>query len=49
LEVVEDRHGLASTIVATRLLITNWHENIREPTIADAILIVSYTTLTRSI
>ena len=38
LEVVEDRHGLASTIVATQLPITSWHENIRDPTIADAIL-----------
>jgi len=36
LEVIEDRHGLASTIVATQLPITNWHENIRDPTIADA-------------
>jgi len=38
LEVIEDRHGLASTIVATQLPITSWHENIRDPTIADAIL-----------
>jgi DNA replication protein DnaC len=38
LEVVEDRHGLASTIVAAQLPIENWHENIRDPTIADAIL-----------
>jgi len=38
LEVIEDRHGLASTIVATQLPIENWHENIRDPTIADAIL-----------
>jgi len=38
LEVVEDRHGLASTIVATQLPISNWHENILDPTIADAIL-----------
>ena len=38
LEVVEDRHGLASTIVATQLPIEIWHENIRDPTIADAIL-----------
>ena len=37
LEVVEDRHGLASTIVATQLPISNWHENIQDPTIADAI------------
>jgi DNA replication protein DnaC len=38
LEVVEDRHGLASTIVAAQLPIENWHENIRDPTIADAVL-----------
>lgn len=38
LEVIEDRHGLASTIVATQLPIEAWHENIRDPTIADAIL-----------
>ena len=38
LEVIEDRHGLASTVVATQLPIENWHENIRDPTIADAIL-----------
>jgi DNA replication protein DnaC len=38
LEVIEDRHGLASTIVSTQLPITSWHENIRDPTIADAIL-----------
>jgi DNA replication protein DnaC len=38
LEVIEDRHGLASTIVATQLPIQQWHENIRDPTIADAIL-----------
>lgn len=38
LEVIEDRHGLSSTIVATQLPIENWHDNIRDPTIADAIL-----------
>jgi DNA replication protein DnaC len=38
LEVVEDRHGLSSTIVAAQLPIKNWHENIRDPTIADAVL-----------
>ena len=38
LEVIEDRHGLASTIVSTQLPIEDWHENIRDPTIADAIL-----------
>jgi len=38
LEVVEDRHGLASTIVAAQLPFEHWHENIRDPTIADAVL-----------
>jgi len=38
LEVIEDRHGLASTIVAAQLPIEEWHANIRDPTIADAIL-----------
>jgi DNA replication protein DnaC len=38
LEIIEDRHGVASTIVATQLPIEQWHENIRDPTIADAIL-----------
>ena len=38
LEVIEDRHGCASTIVTTQLPIEHWHENIRDPTIADAIL-----------
>jgi len=38
LEVVEDRHAFCSTIVATQLPIENWHDNIRDPTIADAIL-----------
>ena len=38
LEVVEDRHGASSTVVTTQLPIDHWHENIRDPTIADAIL-----------
>jgi DNA replication protein DnaC len=38
LEVIEDRHTSASTIVASQLPIENWHENIGDPTIADAIL-----------
>jgi DNA replication protein DnaC len=37
-EVIELRHGIASTIVATQLPLTEWHQNIRDPTIADAIL-----------
>jgi DNA replication protein DnaC len=38
LEVIEDRQGLASTIVSAQLPIDEWHANIRDPTIADAIL-----------
>jgi len=38
LEVIEDRHGLSSTIVATQLPLESWHDNIRDPMIADAIL-----------
>ena len=38
LEVIEDRHGNASTIVTSQLPVENWHEHIGDPTIADAIL-----------
>jgi len=38
LEVVEERHGHASTIVTSQLPVDHWHEQIGDPTIADAIL-----------
>ena len=38
LKVVEDRHGLSSTVVVTQLPIDRWHKNIKEAAIADAIL-----------
>jgi DNA replication protein DnaC len=38
LEVVEERHGHASTIVTSQLPVEHWHEQIGDPTIADAIL-----------
>ena len=38
LEVIEERHSLSSTIVSTQLPIESWHDNIQDPTIADAIL-----------
>ena len=38
LEVIEDRQGLSSTIVASQLPVENWHDSIGDPTIADAIL-----------
>jgi len=38
LEVSEERHGHTSTIVTSQLHVDYWHEQIGEPTIADAIL-----------
>ena len=38
LEVIEERHGHASTIVVRQLPMEHWHEQIGDPTIADAIL-----------
>lgn len=38
LEVIEDRHGSASTIITSQLPVENWHEMIGDPTIADALL-----------
>lgn len=38
LEVIEERHGHASTIVVSQLPMDHWHEQIGDPTIADAIL-----------
>lgn len=37
-EIIEDRQGRRSTIIASQLAIKHWHEVIGEPTIADAIL-----------
>ena len=38
LEILEDRHGRASTIVTSQLPVEYWHEAIGDPTLADAIL-----------
>jgi DNA replication protein DnaC len=38
LEILEDRHGLRSTLVTSQLPVEHWHEIIGNPTIADAIL-----------
>lgn len=38
LEVIEDRHNTASTVVTSQLPVDHWHEIIGDPTIADAIL-----------
>lgn len=38
MEIVEDRHGLRSTLVASQLPVSAWYEIIAEPTLSDAIL-----------
>lgn len=38
LEIVEDRHDLKSTLVTSQLPVEHWHEQIGDPTLADAIL-----------
>lgn len=38
LEIIEDRHQRRSTIVASQLPVSHWHEALGEPTVADAIL-----------
>jgi DNA replication protein DnaC len=38
LEVVEEKHGSGSVIMASQLPVASWHELIGEPTLADAIL-----------
>lgn len=37
LEIMEDRHGLKSTIIVSQLPVKNWHTVIGDKTIADAI------------
>ena len=38
MEIIEDRHGKSSTIIASQLPIASWYPIIGEATIADAIL-----------
>ena len=38
LEIIEDRHSLRSTLIASQLPMDHWHEIITDPTLADAIL-----------
>ena len=38
MEIIEDRHGKSSTIIASQLPIASWYAIIGEATIADAIL-----------
>ncbi len=38
LEIMEDRHGLSSTLITSQFPVAMWHDLIGEPTLADAIL-----------
>ncbi len=38
MEIIEDRHGLKATLIASQLPLEHWHEYIGEATLADAIL-----------
>jgi DNA replication protein DnaC len=38
MEIIEDRHARAATIIVSQLPVTSWFEIIAEATIADAIL-----------
>jgi DNA replication protein DnaC len=38
MELIEDRHGLRSTIITSQLPVQEWYDIIGEKTVADAIL-----------
>ena len=38
LEVLEDRHGISSTIISSQIPMDRWHDTIGDPTIADAVM-----------
>ena len=38
MEVIEERHGRRSTLIASQMPVEQWHELIGEATLADAIL-----------
>jgi len=38
LEILEDRHGIRSTVVASQFPVKKWHTLIGDPTVADAFL-----------
>ena len=38
LQILEDRYGKSSTIIASQLPVSKWYDYIDEPTLADAIL-----------
>ena len=46
LEILDDRHGRASTIVTSQIPVEHWHDVIGDPTSATRSWTVSFTTLT---
>lgn len=38
LEILEDRHGVRSTLVTSQIPVDRWHDALGDPTLADAIL-----------
>ena len=38
LEILEDRYGRASTILATQIPIADWHDRLGNPTLSDAVM-----------
>ena len=38
LEILEDRHGLQSTLITSQIPSTQWHALMENPTVADALL-----------
>ena len=38
MEIIEERHGRSSTLIASQLPVKAWYDLIDEPTFADAIL-----------
>ena len=38
MEIIDDRHDRASTLVTSQVPVEHWHEHIGNPAIADAVL-----------
>jgi DNA replication protein DnaC len=37
MEIIEERHGLKATLIASQPPVEHWHDNVGEATLADAI------------
>ena len=38
LEILEDRYGRASTMLATQIPVSDWHDRLGNPTLSDAVM-----------